>query len=196
MRQLGDKEALQCSTCARIATAFLWKTTSGGFLGEGRNNWWCAICGEKNDWKQPNRLLVGQTGKSINQAKVFKAHAVPQGLCGNLINELKLLANQQEEGDGLIQNIVTNLGERSREGLTIGLREFIKVDNQHALEVGYLARAWGNSKYEGRKFQKSWPEVTVREGLDELRLRAEEVRTLKTYINVTHIKNRDGVLPG
>ena len=43
--------------------------------------WWCANCGEKYDWKQPNRLLVVQTGDSIEQAKVFKAHAVPQGLC-------------------------------------------------------------------------------------------------------------------
>ena len=52
-----------------------------------------------------------QTGECINQAKVLKAHAVPQGLCGHLINALKLLANQQEDGDGLIQVIVTNLGE-------------------------------------------------------------------------------------
>ena len=59
-----------------------------------------------------------QTGKSVNQAKVFKAaHAVPQGLCGNLINALKLLANQQEDGDGLLQNIVTNLCEVRRKGL-------------------------------------------------------------------------------
>ena len=65
---------------------------------------------EKYDWKQPNRLSVVQTGESIEQAKVFKAHAVPQGLCANLINTLKLLANQQEDGDGLLQNIVKNLG--------------------------------------------------------------------------------------
>ena len=63
---------------------------------KGRNNWECAVCGEKYDWKQPNRLLVVPTGESVNQAKVFKAHAVPQGLCANLINALKLLANQQE----------------------------------------------------------------------------------------------------
>ena len=59
-----------------------------------------------------------QTGESINQAKVFNAHAVPRGLCGNLIHALKLLANQQEDGDGLTQNIVTNFGVRSRKGLT------------------------------------------------------------------------------
>ena len=58
--------------------------------------------------------MVVQTGDSIEQAKVFKAHAVPQGLCANLINALKLLANQPEGGDGLKQNIVTSLGKGSR----------------------------------------------------------------------------------
>ena len=59
-----------------------------------------------------------QTGESVNQAKVCRAHVVPQGLCGNLINALKLLVNQQEDGDGHIQNIVTNLCEGSRKGLS------------------------------------------------------------------------------
>ena len=103
---------------------------------KGRNSWWCAISGEKDDWKQPDRLLVVQTGESVNQAKVFKVHAVPQGLCGNLINALKLLANQQEDGDGFTQNIVTNFGEESRKGLTEGLRNFIQVDDHSALNKG------------------------------------------------------------
>ena len=46
-----------------------------------------------------NRFLVVQTSVSASQAKVFKAHAAPQGLCENLINALKLLANQQKDGD-------------------------------------------------------------------------------------------------
>ena len=87
-----DNEALQCPTCVRIVTVSFWKTT----FGESRERS-IQIGGahfvEKYDWKQPNRIFVVQTG-SINQAKVFKAHAVPQGLCGNLINALKLLANQ------------------------------------------------------------------------------------------------------
>ena len=61
-------------------------------------NWWCAICGEKHDWKEPNRFLVVLTGENVYQAKVFKAHAVPQDLCGNLIDASTLLANQQEDG--------------------------------------------------------------------------------------------------
>ena len=43
-----------------------------GFSGRKHDNWWCAICGEKYDWKQPYRLLVVQTGESVNQAKVFQ----------------------------------------------------------------------------------------------------------------------------
>ena len=64
----------------------------------------------KYDWKQPNGLLVVQTVDSLEQAKVFKAHTVPQSLCANLVNALKLLANQQDDGDGLLQSIVTNFG--------------------------------------------------------------------------------------
>ena len=71
---------------------------------------------------------------------------MPQGLCGNLVNALKLLANQQEDGDGLLQKIVTNLGDGSRKGRTNGLRDFIKIDNHRALEVGYLNEGMGKLK--------------------------------------------------
>ena len=54
-----------------------------------------------------------QTGVNANEAKVFKAHAVPLGLYDNLINALKLLANQQKDGDSPIQSIVAGLHERS-----------------------------------------------------------------------------------
>ena len=61
-------------------------------------SWWC------------------KQAKVLTRAKVFRAHAALQGLCGNVISALKLLANQQEDGDGFIQSIVTNLGEESRKG--------------------------------------------------------------------------------
>ena len=125
--------------------------------------WWCAICGEKYDWKQPNGLLVVQTGESVERAKVFRAHAVPQGLCANLINALKLLANQQEDGDGSLQNIVTNLGKGSRKGLTDGLRVFIKVDNHRALDVGELHRGTGTCKVRKPKVLEGGSDVTIRE---------------------------------
>ena len=113
--------------------------------------------------------MVVQTGESFEQAKVFKAHAVPQGLCANLVNALKLLANQQEDGDGLQQNIVTNLGKGSRKGLTDGLREFIRVDNQIALDVWRVASRHGNVyKVRKPKAPEGGSDVTIRESSDEL----------------------------
>ena len=100
----------------------------------------------------------GRPCESVNQAKVFRAHAVPQGVCGNLINALKLLANQQEDGDGLVQNIVTNLGEMSRRGLTQGLKELINIDNQRALEVGDLSQGVGKFKVRRPKVPEGCPE--------------------------------------
>ena len=105
--------------------------------GKKYTSWWCAICGEKHNWKQPNGLLVVQTRERVEQAKVFKAHAARQGLCANLINALKLLTNQQEDGDGLLQKIVKELG-KSRKYLSNGMREFTKVDNERALKCWIL----------------------------------------------------------
>ena len=52
-----------------------------------------------------------QLGTNANEAKVFKAHAAPQGLCDNLINALKLLASQQKDVDSPIQSVATGLHE-------------------------------------------------------------------------------------
>ena len=65
--------------------------------GRKSTKWWCALCGKSTIGSNRTGFLVVQTGDSIEQAKVFKAHALRQGLCTNLINALKLLANQQEE---------------------------------------------------------------------------------------------------
>ena len=94
----------------------------------------CNLRREKYDWKKPNWPLLVQTGESVEEAKVFEA--------------------QQQDGDDLLQNIVTNLGKESRKGLTNGLREFIEVDNEHALDSGALRRSTGTFKYGSRKCQK------------------------------------------
>ena len=75
-----------------------------------------------------------QIGADADRAKVFKTHAAPPGLCDNLINALKLLANQQEDGDIPIQSIVTGLHESSRRGIMDGLRRFIEADNHSAVD--------------------------------------------------------------
>ena len=62
-------------------------TTFGGSLEEKSIPVGGARFVEKYDWKQPNRLLVAQKGESVNQAKVFRAHAV--GVRGFHARELK-----------------------------------------------------------------------------------------------------------
>ena len=61
-----------------------------------------------------------QFGTNEDEAKGFRAHAVPQGLCENLINALKLLANQQRDGDSPMQSIIMDLKEKCRERVTNG----------------------------------------------------------------------------
>ena len=82
-------------------------------------------------------LQIGASAIEMNiEAKVFKSHAAPLGLCDNLINSLKLLANQQTDGDTPIQSIVTGLHERSRKGIMEGPSSFIKEDSHCAVDVG------------------------------------------------------------
>ena len=67
------------------------------------------------------------------------------------------------------------------------MREFIKVDNERALDVGYLNQGTGTFKVRKPKVPEGCPEVIVRENSDELTLRAGAVETSKAYVNVDHI---------
>ena len=76
-------------TSSRTATVFLWRITFGGVSaghGDGNNrkkehcSWWFAVYGGKYEWRAPNRVLVVQLGTDEEEAKVFRAHAVLQGL--------------------------------------------------------------------------------------------------------------------
>ena len=116
-------------------------------------------------------------GVNANEAKVLKAHATPLELCGNLINALKLLANHQKDGDSPIQSIVTGLRERSRRGKMEGLRRFIQADNHSAVDVGHLRQGTRSLLVKKPKFGEAFSEATIREGADELTLRADEVVT-------------------
>ena len=84
---------------------------------------------------------------NASQEKVFKA--APQGLCENLINVLKLLANQQSDGDSPVQSVVTGLHERSRKGTMDGLRKNVEIDNHSAVDVGQLSE--GRRPFKVRK---------------------------------------------
>ena len=151
---------------------YIWWVSTGH--GDGNNskkkhcNWWCAACGGQCEWRAPNRILAVQIGANADRAKVFKAHAAPLGLCDNLVNALKLLANQQKDGDSPIQS---GLHERSRKGIMDGLRSFI--------EAGIHRKP---------KISEAFPEATISEGADELTLGADEVGTQRAFINSKHIE--------
>ena len=68
-----------------------------------------------------------------------------------------------------------------------GLRNFFKVDNHCALDVGHLNEGIRSSELRRPKFEEGCPEASIREGPEELTLRAEEVRSQKACINVGHI---------
>ena len=89
-------------------------------------------CVEANtNGEHPNRILVVQLGTNVEEATVLRAHAVPQELCENLINALKLLANHQRDGDNPIQNFVTGLREKKGNVLRT---------NRCVVEVGHLRK--------------------------------------------------------
>ena len=121
---------------------------------------------------------------NANEGKVFEAHATPLWLSDNLINALKLLANKQKDGDGPIQSIATGLHERSRRGIMDGLRRFIQADNHGAVDVGHLRQGTRSLEVQKPKFS----EAAIREGADELTLRADEVGTQRAFINTDHIE--------
>ena len=49
------------------------------------------------------------------------------------------MANQQKDGDSLVQGIVTAC-MKNRRGIMDGLRSFIKEDNHRAVDVGHLRK--------------------------------------------------------
>ena len=75
----------------------IWWVSSGhGDVNKKKQRkWWCAARVGQYDWRNPNRILVIQDSTDRSEAKVFGAHAPPNGVCENLMCSLKLLANRQ-----------------------------------------------------------------------------------------------------
>ena len=89
---------------------------------------------------------------------------------------------------------MTNLCEVSRQGLTEGVRKFIQVDNHRAPEVGTPERRLGVTYSTQAERTRRVPRGDGQESPDELTLRAEEVGTWKSCINVDHIEKERWVL--
>ena len=56
------------------------------------------------------------------------------------------------------------------------------------MDVGHLREGIMPFRIRKRKFSVAYVEASIREGADELTLRADEVGTLKTFINIHHIE--------
>ena len=69
-----------------------------------------------------------------------------------------------------------------------GLRRFIQADNHSAVDVGDLRQGTRSQKVQKPQFSEAFPEATIREGEDELPLRADEVGTERDFINTGHIE--------
>ena len=78
--------------------------------------------------------------QTAEKQKVFRAHVAPQGVCDNLINAIKLLANQHQDGDGPVKVLVWGFQKRSQPKMMEELRKFITMDNQEAVKIGDLEK--------------------------------------------------------
>ena len=151
-----------------------------------------ATCGVRHvaaiyDWRHPNRTLVMQDSKDRREATFFRAHAAPHGICDHLVNAVKLLANQQQGCDNLVEMLVGGLQERSRLKMIEVLRKFISVDNHEAVEIGDLEKTQESRLVLKPKFTTDFAEVVVREGADELTVRREDEGMLRSVIDTTNV---------
>ena len=97
------------------------------------------------------------------EAKEFRAHAAPNGVCDNLINALKLQAHHQKHSDS---PVVVAQGLLLKRWLKImnGHRRFIMVDNHEAVKVGDVAKKMESRPVVKPNFTTDFPEAVVRGG--------------------------------
>ena len=133
------------------------------------------------------RVFVMQDSTDHREARVFRAHTTPQGTCDNLTNVVKLLTNQQKDGDSSVGKIVSGLLENSRSRMMDGVWKFTAVDNHEAVKVGDLHRETKSKKVEKPKHTTVFRGAVIREGADELTLRAHEEGVLRTCIDTSNV---------
>ena len=86
-RQAKGREGSSCPLFALLAHRFpiedciCWVSQGHGSKKKRQCNWWSAACGGQYNWRDPNRVLIIQDGTDASAAKVFGAHAPPQGAC-------------------------------------------------------------------------------------------------------------------
>ena len=63
-----------------------------------------------------------------------------------------------------------------------------RADHRSAVDVGHVREGTRPLHVQKPNFSGPYPEAAIREGADELTLRADEVGTLRAFINTDHIK--------
>ena len=156
-------------------------------LGDGSKskkqcNQWCAARSGQYNWREPNRVRATQHSADPSEAKVFRAHAPPQGACEHLTRSLNLLAGLQTGGEGVVDTIFEDfLQEQSRLKTTKEQRRFIDLDNHDAVKIGDMEKISKAIKVVKAKFNREiYQNAAVRDGLDELPLRQGEEGTLSS----------------
>ena len=77
-------------------------------------------------------MLTTQPGVKEEDTFVYKAHAPPQGGCGNLINVMKL-ASHMQEGERTLGSVFRGDQQCSRIKLVSALCDFVRMDTKEAL---------------------------------------------------------------
>ena len=96
-------------TYALIVTDSSLKTTFGGIrLGTDRSSaaGGVRLAAAKTIGRPRSDFWSYQDSTDRQEAKVFRAHAAPHGVCDNSINALKLLTNQQKDDDSPVKMVV------------------------------------------------------------------------------------------
>ena len=83
-----------------------------------------------------------------------------------------------------VESVVTGLLQKSRKGIMDGLRKFIDV------EVGGLRQGVTSFQVVLQKFAVDSPEAIIREGSNELTLRAEEEGAQRSFFDTKHVMDR------
>ena len=87
----------------------------------------------------------------------------------------------------VVVSLLFHMSHAIQKGIMEGQRNLITVDNDCALEVSHLKEGTRSFEVQRPKFEEGCAEVSIREGPEELTLRAEEVGSQKACINVDHI---------
>ena len=153
---------------------------------ERQCNWWCAACGGQYNSKWPIGALFIQEMLDAREAKMFQAHAQPQGECENLVCALKLSAIQQTDGDSLVETLFEGLQESKL--INMDELRFIKVGDE-AVKIGDLENN-SEIKVVWRTFSTHFSRGAG-PGVDELTLRRGEEGTLR-FINTAKVEASRG----